>query len=478
MKKISVKSLCLLGAFSLVNALFATQVELDYGGLPHKYSLTRSTDYVAVQYSGDDFQEKASTESLPFVSTKNLGTWNLVKISDQDISFKVEKGQEIDTKKLKTSGRFDRVFPTYFASESDRDHPMIPTGLLCFELTNQEMSEDEAKQFNDLLGKYNLTYKSQNEDEVFVESNTEDPVALASTLQADEKLKALFKTVEPDLSVEVKKSVWPFPGTIPNGLFEKQWHLENDQPTVLGRRKGADARVTGAWKLLHNAFKNQTPPEVHVAVLDDGFDIDHPSFKDIVESPQDFEFGTDDPRPKSSSDKHGTACAGVALSTSGTSKVLGGNPYAKLIPMRWGPSISGWQIREYFNYVLDHNADVMSNSWGVNSNVYVLPDMSRRAIKRFADNGRGGKGGIVVFAAGNDDHDISNYPYTYDGFAVHPDVIAVAASDSTDKKSWYSNFGKEILVAAPSSGQLGIVTTDVMGANKGYSSNNTIINDN
>lgn len=480
-KKRYVKSLCFVGAFSLGSALFASQVELDYGGLSHKYSLKRSTDYVAVQYSGDDFQEKASTETLPFTSTKNLGSWNLVKVSDQDTFFKDHETKEIDTQKLKTMGRFDKVFPTYFVSEDDRDHPMIPTGLLCFEL-KKEMQDNDIAFFNEFIGTHKLLFKSQDGNEIFVESSIEDPVPLAFKFQNDKELQTLFKTIEPDFSVEIKPSAWPFPETIRDGHFEKQWHLENQAPSALGRIRGADARVTGAWRLLETAFKDATPPIVRIAVLDDGFDIDHPSFEGIVEYPRDFESGTNDPRPRvfiplSQSDRHGTACAGVALSTAGASKVLGGNPYAKLIPMRWAPSISGEQIREYFNYVLEHKADVMSNSWGTRSNVYVLPKMSRNAIARFARNGREGKGGLIVFAAGNDNHDINNLPFTYDGFAVHPDVIAVSASSSIDRKSWYSNFGKEILVAAPSNGQLGIVTTDVRGEDRGYSSKNTIINE-
>jgi hypothetical protein len=77
-----------------------------------------------------------------------------------------------------------------------------------------------------------------------------------------------------------------------------------------------------------------------------------------------------------------------------------------------------------------------------------------------------------VFAAGNGDAqghpiDISDPAQrTYNGFATHPNVIAVAASSSKDKVANYSNYGKEISISAPSSsaGCPGILTTDVRGA--------------
>lgn len=49
----------------------------------------------------------------------------------------------------------------------------------------------------------------------------------------------------------------------------------------------------------------------------------------------------------------------------------------------------------------------------------------------------------------------------YNGFATHPDIIAVGASDSMDKIAHYSNYGPEVAFLAPSSGVMGITTCDV-----------------
>jgi subtilisin-like proprotein convertase family protein len=95
---------------------------------------------------------------------------------------------------------------------------------------------------------------------------------------------------------------------------------------------------------------------------------------------------------------------------------------------------------------------------------------------------------VIVFAAGNSNrplngkvnehgwpnNELSGPTPWLNGFAVHPDVIAVAASTSLNKKAAYSNWGTEISVCAPSNNApamvppevyddytgLGIVTTD------------------
>jgi hypothetical protein len=67
------------------------------------------------------------------------------------------------------------------------------------------------------------------------------------------------------------------------------------------------------------------------------------------------------------------------------------------------------------------------------------------------------------------DGEKNGLPY-YQGFALHPDVTAVAASNSLDRHSYYSNYGPGITICAPSSGSPGrcIVTTDRHGL-AGYS---------
>ena len=66
----------------------------------------------------------------------------------------------------------------------------------------------------------------------------------------------------------------------------------------------------------------------------------------------------------------------------------------------------------------------------------------------------------MVFAAGNDGKDVNDPPRSQNGFATHPEVLAVAASTSRDERAHYSARGREIAVCAPSSGPQGSVYHD------------------
>jgi subtilisin-like proprotein convertase family protein len=75
-----------------------------------------------------------------------------------------------------------------------------------------------------------------------------------------------------------------------------------------------------------------------------------------------------------------------------------------------------------------------------------LPASTRLAIDHVTATGRGGKGCVVLFAAGNGNESVDN-----DGYASYPKVIAVAACNDTGKRSVYSDFGNAVWCAFPSS---------------------------
>src|SRR5690606_36499143 len=108
-----------------------------------------------------------------------------------------------------------------------------------------------------------------------------------------------------------------------------------------------------------------------------------------------------------------------------------------------------------------------------------LPASTRLAIDYAISNGRGGKGCVVLFAAGN-----GNESVDYDGYASYDKVIAVAACSERGRRV-YMAFGLAMWCAFPSSvagwtaqGQPvpltpGVYTTDRMsrlGYNPGLSS--------
>lgn len=334
----------------------------------------------------------------------------------------------------------------------------VPTGDVYVEFKSG--SSENARQA--AIDKFSLSIKEARGVDGFVFAVTPDspnPIKVAAGLQQD----PIVDIAEPDLAsrAAVKAPLLPM-----DSLLGEQWHLQNTgrhRGTTQGFLKGADARVVEAW----SAAGTLGQPDVVIAVIDDGFDLKHPDFSmpGKVVHKWDFTRKSDDPRPEAG-DWHGTACAGVALAAAGGGGVVGAAPGCTLMPVRWGPDLSDAQLEAWFKHVTTKGAWVVSCSWGALNPFFPLSTRASRAIAKCAREGRGGRGCVVVFAAGNENSD-TNDPAagTVSGFANHPDVIAVAASNSRDQRSNYSNFGAAISVCAPSSGAggWGVLTSDVTG---------------
>ncbi|WP_454746408.1 S8 family serine peptidase [Ciceribacter selenitireducens] len=336
----------------------------------------------------------------------------------------------------------------------------VPTGDIFVEFKPGTKKTDKQA----AIDEFSLIVKETRGSDGFIMAITPDspnPIKVAAGLQNNK----IVEIAEPDLaSLAAIKSV-----LLPTDLLlGEHWHLKNTgfhRNSDVGFEKGADARVIEAW----NAAGTYGQPAVVVAVIDDGFDLGHPdlSTPGKVVQPWDFTRRSADPHP-GMGDWHGTACAGVAVAAVGAGGVVGAAPGCTLMPVRWGTSLSDAQVEAWFDYVTAKGAWVVSCSWGAQNPYFPLSTRIQRAVSKCAIQGRGGKGCVVVFAAGNSNHDINDpVNLTLDGFAIHPDVITVAASTSMDARSNYSNFGKEISICAPSSGAggWGILTCDVTGVN-------------
>jgi subtilisin family serine protease len=73
----------------------------------------------------------------------------------------------------------------------------------------------------------------------------------------------------------------------------------------------------------------------------------------------------------------------------------------------------------------------------------------KEIVEYAATKERGGKGVVILFAAGNGNEDISD-PRTLDGFAANPWVFAVGAVNASGVKAMYSDFGIDLDILAPS----------------------------
>ncbi len=249
--------------------------------------------------------------------------------------------------------------------------------------------------------------------------------------------------------------------------FPDQWHLQST--TIGGRQVDAHANVAAAWALSEGQG-------VTIAVIDDGVDLDHEEFASAgkIVAPRDVTRRTNDPRP-GNNDHHGTACAGVACGD-GRHGASGVAPMARLMPVRLRSGLGSQAEADAFFWAAQNGADVISCSWGpvdgtwweasdpVHSQVVPLPDSTRLAIDWAIANGRAGRGCVITWAAGNGNESADN-----DGYARYEKVIAVAACNDRGKRSAYSDFGRAVWCAFPSSDgepslTPGIWTTDRTGA--------------
>ncbi len=225
-----------------------------------------------------------------------------------------------------------------------------------------------------------------------------------------------------------------------------QWHLKETQ--INGLTISQHANVEAAWEL-------STGMGTTIAILDDGVDTSHPEFSGKVVFPRDTVTNVDDAKPKHASEHHGTACAGVACA-SGNGKASGVAPEAKLMPIRLG-SIGSISEAKAFKWAADNGADIISCSWGPEDGAWWnlkdplhtrqarLPDSAKAAIDYAVEKGRGGKGCVITWAAGNGNEDVK-----YDEYASYPKVIAVAACNDNGRRCVYSDFGEAVWCCFPS----------------------------
>lgn len=135
---------------------------------------------------------------------------------------------------------------------------------------------------------------------------------------------------------------------------------------------------------------------------------------------------------------HGTHVAGtIAQTTNNHIGVAGVAPKAQLMPIKVlsaGGSGSLGGIVAGIRWAVDHGAKVINMSLG---GPYYSEALAKAV--RYAHD----KGVTVVCAAGNDGKARVSYP------AANPGAVAVAATQFDQSTTFYSNWGKEIAIAAP-----------------------------
>ncbi len=379
--------------------------------------------------------------------------------------FTVRKEADLEktTDQLRKVPANDVVTHMYFLDDTPGGG-VIPTGTMTIQFKPDVETDEKEK----ILAEYglevldDLDYLPHGHTVRLTEDSKENPIKISAKLQQRKEIK----TAEPDLSFKISLKY------VPNDtLYQEQWHLKN-RGNKIGLTEGADVKAEEAWEYTMGSRN------IVACVMDDGFDLEHPDFDapDKIVTPRDFGQTDFDPNPVFEDDNHGTACAGVAVAEQNGEGVVGLAPGCSFMPVRTSGWLSDQFLEDLFQYAIDNHADVISCSWSALAWNFPLSAKINGIIHKAATQGRSnGKGCVILFAAGNENRPLNGEidgQISYQGFALHPDVIAVGASNSLDKRSSYSNYGPELSICAPSNGSpgRGIVTTDRRGV-KGYSSN-------
>ena len=238
----------------------------------------------------------------------------------------------------------------------------------------------------------------------------------------------------------------------------KQWHYFNDG-SASGSVSGCDINVVPVWK-------NYTTgnPDVIVAVVDGGVDYTHEDLAaNMWHNPDksgNFQYGFNfvTNNYKVTADSHGTHVAGTIAAVNNNGVGVCGIAGGDAANGKEGVKIMSCQIFEGDNtgsgveaikWAADHGAVIAQNSWGYDE-VSSTPKTLQLAVDYFIkyagldeDGNQTGPmaGGIVIFAAGNENTSVSSTSY---------DAIFNVASVGADyKRAYYSNYGEWVDIAAP-----------------------------
>jgi thermitase len=179
-----------------------------------------------------------------------------------------------------------------------------------------------------------------------------------------------------------------------------------------------------------------------VAVVDSGVDHNHPDIAQNMWKNSAGHYGYDFSGNSTNTldiNGHGTHVAGtIAALTNNMREVAGVAPSAKIMAVKIFPDAYDAVCARAIKYTVDNGAKVINCSWGPRTVRPSNPTIET-AIE-YAYN----KGAVVVFAAGNSNDDVTRYSP-----ANFLRVISVGASDRNDKRANFSNWGKNVRVAAP-----------------------------
>ena len=239
-------------------------------------------------------------------------------------------------------------------------------------------------------------------------------------------------------------AVAPITDIVPNDpLFPDQWHLKN---TGQAGRNGVAGKVDEDLN-VSRAWASATGNGIRIAIVDDGLDINHEDLNVVPGKSWDY-ITNSYSDPSSAMSSHGTSCGGLAAAKGNNGIGVTGVAYnARQVGYNLlSASTDGFGADSVTKDLQSNH--IYSNSYGAadNNGLFEPSDeVWRRAIDTGTSTGRGGKGVIYTWAAGNGaPEDRSDY----DGQANYQGVLAIGSLNDQGTKSSYSEPGSNVLVMA------------------------------
>lgn len=194
-----------------------------------------------------------------------------------------------------------------------------------------------------------------------------------------------------------------------------------------------------------------TGEDITVAVLDNGFPLDHEDLSENILSEKYKEYV-----PSSSATDHGTHVAGIIAATRNNNKgICGIAPDAKILPIGCvDGTIGGTSLVEAITYAKNNGAKIINMSFGASYSA---------AVENLIQNN---SSILFVASAGNDGiNDTNHYPSEYD----LPNVISVGNLTQTGNLYSTSNYGSNVDIAAPGTDIYSTIKNDEYGYKTGTS---------
>ncbi|XP_076350282.1 neuroendocrine convertase 1-like [Tachypleus tridentatus] len=234
-------------------------------------------------------------------------------------------------------------------------------------------------------------------------------------------------------------------------LWGHQWYLHDtrnmpDLPEL-------DLHVTKVWDM------GFTGKNVVVTVMDDGLEWNHTDIKRNYDPKASWDTNDNDPDPfprydEFDSNNHGTRCAGeIAMEENNLKCGVGVAYNARIggIRMLDGP-VTDVVESVSLAYNVDY-IDVYSASWGPNDDGMTVDGPKRLAVEALEKGifkGRGGKGVIYVWAAGNGGSRSDNC--NCDGYTSSIYTLSIGSASQQGQFPWYGERCASTLAVTYSSG--------------------------